>query len=151
MLVLTDKLWSDNHIIKVHSSTLEDWGKPEARLITKCVLEQIKGYMTDIQESNGKKMILIVDLSKGCFPPWMEALRIAHKVNSSMKKLIVTALDFTIMYVTTEHQELWLNRILSIYKPARPVHIVHSKKEIKDLILESNREKVSNHEIPVHQ
>ena len=139
MLVLTDKLWLDSHIIKVHSSTTEDWDKPDSRLITKCVLEQIKGYMTDIQDSDGKKMILIVDLSKGCFPPWMEALRIAHTVNSTMKKLIVVALDFTVMYVISDQQEVWLNRILSIYKPARPVHIVHSKKEIKEIIIENRK------------
>ena len=146
MLVLTDKLWEDSRIIKVHSSKTEDWGKPESSLITKCVLASIKEYMEQVQ--GGKRMIMIIDLSKGCFPPWMEALRIVHTIHSTMKKLIVTSLDFTVIYVTTGKQETWLNRLLILYKPARPVHIVHSKKEIKEVIL-ANRKKKEEEEVCV--
>lgn len=146
MLVLTDDLWLSNHILKVNSSPIEDWGKLESPLLTKCVLSQIKSYLTEVKESEGKKIILIVDLSKGCFPPWLEALRIAHYTHSNMKKLIVEALDFTIMYVTSETQETWVNRILRIYKPSRPIHIVHSKKEIKDIIIGNRKINVCSEE-----
>jgi len=140
MLVLTDKLWLDSHIIKVHSSTTEDWDKPDSSIITKCVLEQIKSYMTDIKDVECcEPMIMIIDLSKGCFPPWMEALRIA-RFFVAMKSLILVSLDFTVIYVTTIKQETWLNRIFTMYTPARPVHIVHSKKEIKEKIIENRKD-----------
>uniref|UniRef100_A0A6C0LUZ7 CRAL-TRIO domain-containing protein n=1 Tax=viral metagenome TaxID=1070528 RepID=A0A6C0LUZ7_9ZZZZ len=139
MLILTDKLWLDNHIIKVHSSTSEDWKKVESRILTTCVLEQIKSHLTEVKENGSKRMVLIIDLSKGCFPPWFEALRIAHYSHTNMKKLIVEALDFTIIYVTTPNQETWINRLLSLYSPARPVHIVHTKKEIKEIIMKNEK------------
>ena len=134
MLVLTDKLWADSHIVKVHSSSEEDWNKPDSPLITRCVLDRIRSYMEEIKSGGGPPMILIIDLSKGCFPPWIQAIKIA-KFFVSMKSLILASLEYTIIYSATEQQDIWLNRILTIYTPARPVHIVHSKKEIKQKIL----------------
>jgi hypothetical protein len=76
-----------------------------------------------------------VDLSKGSFPPWMQALSIA-KFFVSLKKLIVKGLAFTLIYTVTEQQKTWIKRILMLYTPSRPMHMVNNKEEIKQKINE---------------
>ena len=134
MLIINTDLWSDHRIVKVRSSSQVNWEKPDSAVITKCILNQIKGYLTEVNESE-EKMILIMDLSKGSFPPWMQALTIA-RFFVSLKTLLVGGLAFTLIYAITEEQKTWINRILMIYTPARPVHIVESKDEIRQKINE---------------
>ena len=132
MLVLNSDLWSTHRIIKVRSSSKTHWDKPDSSLITHCVLRQIKDYLEEVGKS-AEKMILIIDLSKGIFPPWMQALSIA-KFFVSLKTLLVKGLAFTLILACTDEQKIWINRILMIYTPARPVHIVESKDEIRQRI-----------------
>ena len=132
MLIINTDLWSDFRILKVSSSSEENWGKPDSGVITKCILNQIKNYLIEVIE-NQEKMILIIDLSKGSFPPWMQALNIA-RFFVSLKTLLVKGLSFTLIYATTLRQKKWLNRIMMIYTPARPVHIVESKQAIRKKI-----------------
>jgi len=96
------------------------------------VLRQIKDYLEEMGKS-AEKMILIIDLSKGIFPPWMQALSIA-KFFVSLKTLLVKGLAFTLILACTDEQKIWINRILMIYTPARPVHIVESKDGIRQRI-----------------
>ncbi len=95
-------------------------------------MNQIKEFLTEVGE---EKMILIIDPSKGSFPPWMQAITIA-RFFVSMKDLLIQGLAFTLIYTVTEQQETGLNRILMIYTPARPVHMVESKEEIREKINE---------------
>ena len=132
MLILNQDLWSTHRIVKVSSSSQEKWSQNDATIITQCVLEQIKAHLTEVKDTE-EKMVLIVDLSKGSFPPWMQALRIA-KFFVSMRSLLIASLDYTIMYVSTESQKIWINRILKIYTPARPVRIVEDKEKIKEML-----------------
>ena len=134
MLIINTDLWSDHRIVKVRSSSQTNWEKPDSAVITQCILNQIKGYLTEVNGSH-EKMILIVDLSKGSFPPWMQALTIA-RFFVSLKTLLVGGLAFTIIYAVTEEQKTWISRILMIYTPARPIHIVESKAEIRQKINE---------------
>ena len=134
MLVLNADLWDDHRIIKVRSSSKAKWDKPDSSLITQCVLSQIKEHLTEVEESN-EKMILIIDLSKGSFPPWMQALSIA-RFFVALKSLLISSLAFTLIYAVTEDQKTWINRILMIYTPARPVHMVSTKGEIRNRINE---------------
>lgn len=132
MLVLNTDLWSDHRIVKVRSSSRMHWDKPDSALITQCILNEIKTYLTEVNDI-GEKMVLIIDLSKGSFPPWMQALTIA-KFFVSLKSLLVKGLAFTLIYAVTDEQKTWVNRILMVYTPARPVHIVASKEEIRQKI-----------------
>jgi len=134
MLIINTDLWSDHRIVKVRSSSQAKWEKPDSAVITQCILNQIKGYLAEVNESQ-EKMVLIVDLSKGSFPPWMQALTIA-RFFVSMKSLLVGGLAFTLIYAVTEEQKTWINRILMVYTPARPVHIVESKDEIRQKLNE---------------
>ena len=134
MLIINTDLWSDYRIVKVNSSSRLNWNKPDSAVITGCILNQIKVYLTEVIERK-EKMILIIDLSKGIFPPWMQALTIA-KFFVSLKTLLIKGLAFTIIYAITNDQKTWISRILMLYTPARPVHIVESKDEIRQKINE---------------
>lgn len=134
MLIINTDLWKDHRIVKLRSGSEEDWGKPDSSVITQCILNQIKEFLTEVGESE-EKMILIIDLSKGSFPPWMQAITIA-RFFVSMKDLLIQGLAFTLIYTVTEKQKTWLNRILMLYTPARPVHMVESKEEIREKINE---------------
>ncbi len=134
-MILNNHLWDDHRIIKVQSSTKADWSKPDSAIITQCILMQIKACLLEVNESDDQKMILIIDLSKGSFPPWMEALKIA-KFFVEVKQLLKSGLAFTLIYTVTETQKTWINRILMMYTPARPVHMVESKDEIRQKINE---------------
>ena len=143
MLVLNDDIWRTDHILKVAAST--QWSSPDSPIMTQCVLDQVKAFLREATET-GKKAILIIDLSRGDFPPWWQALKIA-KFFVSMKDLILTGLMCTIIYTTTEQQRTWIGRIFMLYAPARPVHIVESKKAIRDRIARS-REKSRSIQVP---
>ena len=38
------------------------------------------------------------------------------------------------MYIKNESRKKWINRILRIYTPARPLHILNNKNEIKEML-----------------
>ena len=137
MLIINTDLWNDFRILKVSSSSQENWEKPDSGVITTCILNQIKTHLTEVIK-NQDKMILIIDLSKGSFPPWMQALNIA-RFFVSLKTLLVQGLSFTVIYAVTPRQKKWLNRIMMIYTPARPVHIVESKQAIREKIAEHRK------------
>ena len=132
MLVLNTDLWSSHQIIKVTSSSSELWAQPDSAIITKCGLDQIKTHLEELRGTS-KRMVLILDLSTGCFPPWFQALSIA-RFFVGLKLLLIESLDYTIMYISTETQKAWISRILKIYTPARPVHTVETKDAIMKLI-----------------
>ena len=130
MLILTETMWETDRILKVKSSA--EWDKKDASLITRCVLERIKDCLKITQKTD-KKMTIIIDLSHGDFPPWLEAIKIA-KFFVSMKSLLQESLDFTVIYAPTATQQLWIGRILKLYTPARPVHMVKTVDELKNYI-----------------
>lgn len=129
MLLINTDMWKE-HVIKLNSSN--KWSEKESAIITKCVLKQIKDMLIEVNQDN-LKMVLIVDLTSGDFPPFIDAIKIA-KFFVSVQPLLVKSLEYTIVYATSDTHKKWLNRILKLYTPARPIHIVSSKKDIKQKI-----------------
>ena len=138
MLILNDDLWRSDHIIKVSGSAR--WGSPDSPIMTQCVLDQIKAFLVEATETQ-KKAILIIDLSRGDFPPWWQALKIA-KFFVNMKELIISGLACTIIYTTTNQQRTWIGRIFLLYEPARPVHVVETKKEVLSYVSRARNQAV---------
>lgn len=146
MLILNTDMWKSDYILKMYSST--SWNKPDAGILTQCALIQVKDCLQEVT-SLGKEMILIVDLSKGEFPPWMQSLSIA-KFFMGIKSLIKSGMAFTIIYASTKDQEKWIKRILSVYTPAKPVEMVTSKKDIVAKITEHRKSPEHNrHNTPL--
>ena len=52
----------------------------------------------------------------------------------SLKEKLIKSLHFTLLYSIDDRHETILNSILAIYTPARPIHIVKSKEEIKNYV-----------------
>jgi len=130
MLIIKEQLWKSHQILKLHSSCL--WNKPDAYIITDCVLNKVKSYLQEATDTS-KEAILIIDLSKGEFPPWFQVLKMA-KFFVMMRNLILSGLTCTVIYAKTENQKIWVDRLLSLYTPAKPTHVVRTKIKIKETI-----------------
>ena len=140
MLILNTELWKSDNVAKIQCS--EKWSEKDSSLITTCILEQIKNLLNDVtsQEEQG---VLLFDCTKGNFPPMTEAVRIA-KFMVSIKPEIEKGLNFSIVYVKSKTNRDWINSILKIYTPVRPVHVVSTKDEVKKLLIDSKNEKITS-------
>ena len=139
MLILNTELWNSDNVAKIQCS--ENWSEKDSSLITTCVLDQIKQLLNDVstQEEQG---VLLFDCTKGSFPPMTEAMRIV-KFMVSIKPQIQNGLNFSIVYVKSKTNRDWINGILKIYTPVRPVHVVSTKEEVKKLLIDSKNEKIA--------
>jgi hypothetical protein len=72
-----------------------------------------------------------------------EAMRIV-KFMVSIKPQIQNGLNFSIVYVKSKTNRDWINGILKIYKPVKPVHVVSTKDEVKKLLIDSKNEKIAS-------
>jgi hypothetical protein len=140
MLILNTELWNSDNVAKIQCS--ENWSEKDSSLITTCVLEQIKNLLNEVitPEEQG---VLLFDCTKGSFPPMTEAMRIV-KFMVSIKPQIQNGLNFSIVYVKSKINKDWINGILRIYTPVRPVHVVSSKEEVKKLLIDSKNEKITS-------
>ena len=140
MLILNTELWNSDNVAKIQCS--ENWSEKDSSLITTCVLEQIKNLLNEVitPEEQG---VLLFDCTKGSFPPMTEAMRIV-KFMVSIKPEIEKGLNFSIVYVKSKINRDWINGILRIYTPVRPVHVVSSKEEVKKLLIDSKNEKITS-------
>jgi len=140
MLILNTELWNSDNVAKIQCS--ENWSEKDSSLITTCVLEQIKNLLNEVitPEEQG---VLLFDCTKGSFPPMTESMRIV-KFMVSIKPEIEKGLNFSIVYVKSKINRDWINGILRIYRPVRPVHVVSSKEEVKKLLIDSKNEKLTS-------
>ena len=130
MLILTKKLWETDHIIKIHCSDI--WDNKDTYILIECVLQELKSLLLEAKDTQ-KPAILICDCNKGELPPLKNALQFA-KFMVGIREIILEGLNFTIVYAKSETHKMWVDRILSFYTPAKPVHIVNNKEDLKKLI-----------------
>lgn len=140
MLILHTELWNSDNVAKIQCS--ENWSEKDSSLITTCVLDQIKQLLNDVStiEEQG---VLLFDCTKGSFPPMTEAMRIV-KFMVSIKPQIANGLKFSIVYVKSKTNRDWINGILKIYTPVKPVHVISTKEEVKKLLIDSKNEKITS-------
>ena len=128
MIIVNTDLWETDKIVKLHST---EW-QSDSSLMTTCALEKLKNMIQSCIEQK-IRCVLLVDCNKGSFPPFFQALKIA-KFLFGLKAIIKDGLDFTILLVKNETHKKWINRILSLYTPARPLHILDTKKEARAML-----------------
>lgn len=128
MLIVNTDLWDSDKIVKLYSG---EW-KTDSAIMTNCALEKLKSLIKECGETKNR-CVLVVDCNKGEFPPFFQALKIA-KFLFGLKTIIEQGLEYTILLVKNETHKNWINRILSLYTPARPLHILNSKKEAKIML-----------------
>ena len=133
MLILNEDLWDNDNILKFYCSN--NWEKDDTFVMTQCALERMKKLLIDVYY-NDKEGILLCDCNKGEFPPMKQALQIVSYM-VSIKEQLENGLAYTIVYAKSEENRNWVKSILKIYVPVKPVYIVSSKEEVKQLILEN--------------
>ena len=140
MLILNTELWDSDNVAKIQCS--ENWSEKDSSLITTCVLNQLKQLLNSVSmpEEQG---VLLFDCTKGNFPPMTETMKIV-KFMVSIKPQIQNGLNFSIVYVKSKTNRDWINGILKIYTPARPVHVVSTKDEVKKLLIDYKNEKIAS-------
>lgn len=136
MLVLNTDLWSTDNVAKIHCS--ENWEKKDSSLITTCVLNEIKNLLNSVSTPE-EQGVLLFDCTKGSFPPMTEAMRIV-KFMVSIKPEITNGLNFSIVYVKSRTNRDWINGILKLYTPVKPVHVLSTKEEVKKILIDSKNE-----------
>jgi hypothetical protein len=140
MLILNTELWNSDNVAKIQCS--ENWSEKDSSLITTCILDQIRNLLNEVSTPE-EQGVLLFDCTKGNFPPMTEAMRIV-KFMVSIKPQIQNGLNFSIVYVKSKTNRDWINGILKIYKPVKPVHVVSTKDEVKKLLIDSKNEKIAS-------
>lgn len=127
MLILSNKLWETDRVIKIHFT--DNWESADTYIITDCILNNLKELL--IQAKNTKRPAYIIcDCTKGETPPFALALRVA-KFMAGIHDILVDGLVCSIMYVKLDAHKLWINRIQQLVTTARPLYMVEHKKDIK--------------------
>jgi|APSaa5957512535_1039671.scaffolds.fasta_scaffold160489_2 hypothetical protein len=130
MLQLKKELWETNKILKIKAHG--NWNNPDVQQVTYNSLDEIESLLDECIEQE-LKCIWIIDCVKGDVPPFyylgIMALRLV-----SLKEKLIKSLHFTLLYSINDSHETILNSLLAIYTPARPIHIVKSKEEIKNYV-----------------
>ncbi len=136
MLVLQKDLWEKDKILKVLSD--DKWSEKDAIIISDCVLNELKDLLLECIESN-IKCILILDCNKGEVPPIMYLTRCATFL-LGIKDIIGDSVYFSIIYDKLNTSQNWIDIILKLYKPVRPLFRLNSKSQILKIC--SDKEKV---------
>ena len=123
MLVLQKDLWEKDKILKVLSD--DKWSEKDAIIISDCALNELKNLLL---ESN-IKCILILDCNKGEVPPIMYLTRCAAFL-LGIKDIIGDSVYFSIIYDKLNTSQNWIDIILKLYKPVRPLFRLNSKSQI---------------------
>ena len=135
MLIPNETLWPSDRIFMVQNTSKWD---DDSSVMTECVLKMIRARFEESSSDRGDA-ILIIDLGDGEFPPWGQVLQIV-KFFITMQSLLISGLTCTVIHASTEGQKTWIGRVLSLYKPAKPVHVVENKAMIKDTVSEYRKQ-----------
>jgi hypothetical protein len=129
MIILNKDLWESDRILKLRSS--ENWEGNDVSIMLDCTLAELKSILQECESS--KRAIIIIDCNKGMVPPLYQISKIALFF-VQMKPILIKYLDFTIIYSKKDDYKIWLDTVLKLYVPARPIHIARSKDDVKSLI-----------------
>jgi len=132
MLILNTELWSTDRLLKLTCS--DSWDSSDDDLINSCTLDSLKTCLQESSDS-GNLGVMIFDFTKGSFPPMLKAMSFV-KFMVSIKPIITEGIDFSILYIKNPKHQEWVNNILKIYTPAKPVHIINKKSDIKQFLLQ---------------
>ena len=130
MIILDKKLWESNNIIKLHCSS--DWTAPDTHILCDCIYSELKTLLIQAKENN-KPAYIICDCTKGELPPFNICIKFA-KFMTTIRSILHGGLECTIIYTKSESALLLFKKIFSIYTPARPIHMVNDKNDIKKYI-----------------
>lgn len=119
----------------IHISCGKNWNSNDTRVMVDCALISVKDAL--INAKNNKKLaVFLCDCKTGTLPPPGTVLQIITFL-LSISSLIQEALLCTIMNAKDKEQTFWLDQILKVYKPHKPLHIIYEDKHIETKINET--------------
>jgi hypothetical protein len=128
MLILDKKLWQTDKILKITSSN--NWSEPDTEVLLMCALNTVKELVESCTE---KKCVLLLSCDSGEVPSFYYLGKIFMYL-LSIKSVLEKGLDFTILYGSQESIGNVFPTILKLYKPVRPIHIINTKNELKNIL-----------------
>jgi hypothetical protein len=137
MLVLQKELWHSDKILKILSTL--DWEASDTEVMLNCVFAGIEELLQDAIKKN-VKCVIILDCNRGNVPP-IYYIGKCITFLLRIKKLIADCVYFTLIYDKDEDQQKkWVDIILKMYTPTRPIFSVNSRQQILKIL--SEKEKV---------
>lgn len=133
MLLISSEKILDMDII--HISCGKTWDSKDTQVMVDCALRSIKEKLLEVQQIK-KRAVFLCDCKTGTLPPPGIVLQIVTFL-LSIGKLINEALLCTIMNAKDKDQTFWLDQILKVYRPQKPLYIIYSDKDIKTKIEET--------------
>jgi len=121
-------LFDKYKLLKMNSTS--KWSEPDSAIITNCILNKFKHILEQCILQN-EKIILLIDLNIGEFPPLFEALNIA-KFFYSLNDILKKSLNYTIIYVKSSSKKAWIDNILKLYTPVRPLKFIQTSSELEN-------------------
>lgn len=123
----------------IHISCGKTWNSNDTRVMVDCALLAVKDALS--KAKNEKKLaVFLCDCKTGTLPPPGTVMQIVTFL-LSIGNLIENALLCTIMNAKDKDQTFWLDQILKVYKPHKPLHIIYDEKDIEKKILETQKSK----------
>lgn len=131
MLVLQKDLWKSDKILKILSTS--DWEASDTEVMLNCVFSGIEELLQEAIDQKFKCIILL-DCNKGNVPP-IYYIGKCITFLLRIKKLIADCVYFTLIYDKDKvEQKKWVDIILKMYTPARPIFSVNSREQIIKII-----------------
>ena len=134
MLILYKDLWESDKILKVVSDN--NWSDSDTDVLLDCALKQIKTLLLDCINQNDK-CILLLDCNKGEVPPLFYLGKCVTFL-LGIQQDIIKGVHFSMVYDKQKSAAKWIDLILKMYTPARPLFTVSSKTEINKLVTDKN-------------
>lgn len=130
MLILYKDLWESDKILKVVSDN--NWSDSDTDVLLDCTLKEIKSLLLDCITQNNK-CILLLDCNKGEVPPLFYLGKCVTFL-LGIKQDIIKGVHFSMVYDKQKSATKWIDIILKMYTPARPLFTVSTKTEINKLV-----------------
>lgn len=130
MIILQEK--KIKKIICLEISSSKKWDDPDTQVLVNCVLIQMRKRLEQSLK-NKEKVVLIWTTNNGIIPPWNNMLQILNFM-ISINKLLDSCVLYNIVVCINKDQEFWVNKILSIYTPTKPLKLARNNTDILTIL-----------------
>lgn len=130
MLILEEKNIDNTTCLEISSSN--NWDAPDTQIMVDCVLIQIRKRLEQSQKIK-EKIVLIWTSKNGTTPPWTRMLQIINFM-ISISKLLDSCVLYNVVVCINKDQEFWVNKVLSIYTPKKPLKLARNNADILSIL-----------------
>ena len=128
MLLVSNEKILDLDII--HISCSKNWESNDTRVMVDCALIAVKETLKKLN-NEGKKAVFLCECKIGTLPPPATVMQIVTFLLTSLSQLVESTLLCTVMNAKDKEQTFWLDQILKVYKPQKPLYIVYDDKDVE--------------------